>query len=271
MKYLAFVLIVMAGLGNEITRIARINALKKEAKEAYLSGDYQKAIENYQYLVDSFDVKDDMLMLNLSNAYYKINDTTNAISNYQSLLESPTREVRSIAYQQLGIIKSQSKKYKEALRDFKQSLKANPVNNDARYNYELLKKLIQEQEQPQQQQQQQQNKDQQQNKKQQKDQQKQEQKEQQKEEEQQDQQNQQNQEGEDQQQQEQQEGQEKEEETDEGEKQEMPSTMDKLKEMNISEEKAKMILEAMKNNEIQYIQQNKRKAKNRKKSNKPDW
>lgn len=270
MKYLAFVLIVMAGLGNEITRIARINALKKEAKEAYLSGDYQKAIENYQYLVDSFDVKDDMLMLNLSNAYYKINDTTNAISNYQSLLESPTREVRSIAYQQLGIIKSQSKKYKEALQDFKQSLKANPVNNDARYNYELLKKLIQEQEQ-QQQQQQQQNKDQQQNKKQQKDQQKQEQKEQQKEEEQQDQQKQQNQEGEDQQQQEQQEGQEKEEETDEGEKQEMPSTMDKLKEMNISEEKAKMILEAMKNNEIQYIQQNKRKAKNRKKSNKPDW
>ena len=269
MKYLAFVLIVMAGLGNEITRIARINALKKEAKEAYLAGDYQKAIENYQYLVDSFDVKDDMLMLNLSNAYYKINDTTNSISNYESLLESPTREVRSIAYQQLGIIKSQSKKYKEALQDFKQSLKANPVNNDARYNYELLKKLIQEQEQ-QQQQQQQQNKDQQQNKKQQEDQQKQKDK-QQKQEEQQDQQNQQNQEGEDQQQQEQQEGQEKEEETDEGKKHEMPSTMDKLKEMNISEEKAKMILEAMKNNEIQYIQQNKRKAKNRKKSNKPDW
>jgi len=267
MKYLALMFIVMAGLGNEITRIARINALKKEAKEAYLAGDYQKAIENYQYLVDSFDVKDDMLMLNLSSAYYKINDTTNAVSNYESLLESPTREVRSIAYQQLGIIKSKNQKYKEALQDFKQSLKANPANGDARYNYELLKKLIQEQEQ--QQQQQQQNKDQQQNKEQQEDQQKQ--KNQKKQEEQQDQQNQQNQEGEDQQQQEQQEGQEKEEETEEGKEQEMPSTMDKLKEMNISEEKARMILEAMKNNEIQYIQQNKRKAKNRKKSNKPDW
>jgi hypothetical protein len=32
-----------------------------------------------------------------------------------------------------------------------------------------------------------------------------------------------------------------------------------------------MILEAMKNNEIQYIQQNKRKAKEPKKSTKPDW
>jgi len=41
--------------------------------------------------------------------------------------------------------------------------------------------------------------------------------------------------------------------------------------MNISEEKAKMILEAMKNNEIQYIQQNRRKAKKKKDSSKPDW
>ncbi len=50
-----------------------------------------------------------------------------------------------------------------------------------------------------------------------------------------------------------------------------PSTSDKLKEMNISEEKAKMILEALKNNEIQYIQQNRRKATKRKNNDKPDW
>ena len=46
---------------------------------------------------------------------------------------------------------------------------------------------------------------------------------------------------------------------------------DKLKEMNISPEKAEMILEALKNNEIQYVQQNKRKATKRKDSDKPDW
>ena len=50
-----------------------------------------------------------------------------------------------------------------------------------------------------------------------------------------------------------------------------PSPSDKLKDMNISEEKAQMILEAMKNNEIQYIQQNKRKATKKKESGKPDW
>jgi hypothetical protein len=41
--------------------------------------------------------------------------------------------------------------------------------------------------------------------------------------------------------------------------------------MEISEEMARMILEALRNNEIQYIQQNKKKAKKPKDNSKPDW
>ena len=53
---------------------------------------------------------------------------------------------------------------------------------------------------------------------------------------------------------------------------EMPEgAQQKMKEMKISEEKAKMILEALKNQEIQYIQQNRKKATKRPPSNKPDW
>ena len=73
---------------------------------------------------------------------------------------------------------------------------------------------------------------------------------------------------EDQQDQQQKEGEKSDEEKKE---QPQPTPSDKLKEMNISEEKAKMILEAMKNNEIQYIQQNRRKATKKKESGKPDW
>ncbi|MEJ0030873.1 MAG: hypothetical protein WDO15_11105 [Bacteroidota bacterium] len=46
---------------------------------------------------------------------------------------------------------------------------------------------------------------------------------------------------------------------------------EKLKDMDMSEEKAKMILEAMKNQEIQYLQQNKRKATKQRDKTKPDW
>jgi Ca-activated chloride channel family protein len=41
--------------------------------------------------------------------------------------------------------------------------------------------------------------------------------------------------------------------------------------MNISPEKAEMILEAMRNGEIQYIQQQKRKATEKQDKGKPDW
>ena len=59
----------------------------------------------------------------------------------------------------------------------------------------------------------------------------------------------------------------------EGEEMEEPpqSRSEKLEELNLTEEKARMILEAMKNNEIQYIQQNQRKATKKPDSGKPDW
>ena len=50
-----------------------------------------------------------------------------------------------------------------------------------------------------------------------------------------------------------------------------PQLSQKLQEMKMSEEKAKMILEAMKNQEIQYLQQNKRKATKPRDRGKPDW
>lgn len=50
-----------------------------------------------------------------------------------------------------------------------------------------------------------------------------------------------------------------------------PDVKKRLDEMKISEEKAKMILEALKNQEIQYLQQNKREAQKRNNSGKPDW
>jgi len=59
----------------------------------------------------------------------------------------------------------------------------------------------------------------------------------------------------------------------EGKEMEQPpqTRSEKLEELNLTEDKARMILEAMKNNEIQYIQQNKRKTKKKPDSNKPDW
>lgn len=82
---------------------------------------------------------------------------------------------------------------------------------------------------------------------------------------------QQDQEGEEKQEQEGEEGEESEEEQKKKEEEAMKRFMEKLAQMKISKEKAEMILEAMRNNEFQYIQDRKRKATKRKDRTKPDW
>lgn len=284
MKFILVIYLIINPI-NDLDKIAKINKAKKEAEQAYLAENYILANEKYLYLKDSLGVQDDRLLLNLANTQYLLNDSTSAQKTYSELVNSQSKVVSSLAHQQLGAMEFKKQKYKEALEHYKSALKKAPDNEDARYNYELLKKLVKEQEE--QQQQDQQNQDQQNKDEEKKDQQKQDQQnkndqqqEEKKEDQQQDQQDkeqqeqkQQDQKEQDQEKQDQEEQQSEEQKKEEQKKQEQPNQIDeeKLKEMKISEEKARLILEAMKNNEVQYIQQNKRKAKKKKDPSKPDW
>lgn len=213
--------------------------------------------------------------MNLAHSYFNLNDTAQAIGSYQKLTQSADAHLKSLAYQQLGVLNNREGHFEEALQFLKQSLKAEPSNQDARYNYEMIRKKLEEQKKNQQQDQ---NKDKNQQQKEEQDKEsKEEQKEKQDQQNKEDQKKQQDQKDQQQKDQEKKEQEQQQKEQQEKEQQEKdskeipPSVKDKLKEMNMSEEKAKMILEAMKNQEIQYLQQNKRKGTKPKDKNKPDW
>jgi len=300
MKYFILVILLAINPINDLDKIATVNKHKKQAREAYNNGNYEEALTHYRLLVDSLDVREPEVVLNYGNTLYQLKDTTRAIEPFASLYDTSDKEIRSVANQQLGVIHNKLLQEPEAaLQYFKQALKANPANEDARYNYEMLKKALKEQEDQEQdkndQEKDQQDKDQdQQNKDQQKQdqqnqQQQQDQQQKDQQESEQDQQKKDGEEGEEnedpqqQDQEQQKEGEEKEkkdqqqqdgdpDEQDDQQNQEQQNAIaEKLKDMKISEEKARMILEAMKNNEIQYFQQNKRKPTKKKDSSKPDW
>lgn len=265
-------LILFLVLLTDPTKIGKINALKSEAKKAYEAGDFKTAITKYRYLIDSLQVNEDEVKLNLANAYFELNDTSNAVNQYQAVMQSSKNKLRSKAQQQMGVMSNRQGKFEEALNHFKQAIKSDPTNEDARYNYELLKKKLEEQK-KQEQQKQDQNKDQ---NKDQQDQQKEDQKkEQEKKDQEKKDQQQKDQEQKDKEQkkeQEKQEQEQKDQENKDQEKKEQPNfNPEKMKQMKLSEEKAKMILEAMRNQEKQYLQQNKRKATKAKDKGKPDW
>lgn len=278
---LTITFLVAALFLSDLDKIALINSLKSDAKKAYQSGDYKTAIEKYQYLVDSLQVREDEVVMNLANAYFQESDSANATSRYQSLTQSKGANMRSLSNLQLGVLANRGGKYEEALGYFKQALKADPTNEEARYNYEMVKKKLEEQKK-----QEDQNKDKNKQDQDKKDDQNKDSKEKDNKDQKQDQKDKQDQDKKDKQDQENKDKQDQEkkdkEKSDQQKEQEQneenkekkdipPSVSDKLKEMEMSEEKAKMILEAMKNQEIQYLQQNKRKATKPKDKTKPDW
>jgi tetratricopeptide (TPR) repeat protein len=273
-------LFFLALLGIDPGNIGKINSAKSTAKKAFVAGDYKTALAKYKYLTDSLGVKEDEVLMNLAHSYFNLSDTTNALTSYQKLLTSQNKTLRSNAYQQLGVIHNRQNKLEEALANFKEALKTDPTNEDARYNYEMVKKKLEEKKKQEQQNKQNQDKKDEQNKDQEK-------KEDQKKD---DKQNpdkgKQDQEKKEQQKKEQEqkdkadkEKEKKEQEAKENKDKEQKDQKEKkdnfnpekLKEMKVSEEKAKMILEAMKNQEVQYLQQNKRKATKPKDKGKPDW
>jgi Ca-activated chloride channel homolog len=284
--------------------INKTNELKKQAEVAFKNKDYKKAESIYNELFSKYEVKDEFARLNYAHSQYLNGKTNEAISNYQSLTNATEKIVKSISNQQLGNIQAKNNDYKQALEFYKKALISDPNNEEARFNAELMKKKLSEENQ---------NKDQKENQKE---------NEKNKEDKKEDNKNDKNQENKDgkddgKKNEKESEG-EKEKENKEGdnkrekegkedkEKKEGSKDSEKEKEnekgkenekkgnkpsekkegkqdekgnaegkalenMKISPEKAKMLLDAMKNAEKQYLQQLKKEPTEKKNKSKPDW
>ena len=103
-------LVFLALFTNDPKEIAKVNSLKKEAEKAYLTGDYELALAKYAILTDSMGIDEDEITLNLAHSHYQLGDTTGAKLNYNQLSRSSNKKLKSIAYQQLGVMSKDIKK-----------------------------------------------------------------------------------------------------------------------------------------------------------------
>ena len=237
-------------------RIDEINRLTDSAEKSFFSKNYKESIRNYKTLIDSLDYSNEKIYLNLAHSYLLSKDTLNAIENYNFASLTENNKIKSIALQQLGNINEKNKKLDEALSFYKESIITDNNNEDSKYNYELVKRRIEEEK----------KKNQQNNKKDQnknsKDNQKKNQSENKK----------QDKEGKEDKNNQNQDEQKQNKENEKNEKKsEEESVEEKLKKINMTKKKAEMILNALNNNEFQYIQQLKRKPSKKTDKSKPDW
>lgn len=130
-----------------ITSIARNNKLIRQGEEAMKKKDWKSAISSYESIIGNTEKPVGQVYLNLGNAYAQLNNEEKALKNYHAALpqlESPG--LKSVTYQQMGNLFFKKKDYRSALDWYKKSLKSNPKNENARFNYELAYRLNQQEE-----------------------------------------------------------------------------------------------------------------------------
>ncbi len=125
------------------------NDLIRQGNQAYNKDQYQAAADNYKKAVEKnpFDTN---AQYNLGNAQYKNNKTEEALKAYDAAIAGSRNDVdKAGAWYNKGVVLQNNKKLAECIDAYKNALRLNPADDDARLN--LQKALLQQKQQQQQQ------------------------------------------------------------------------------------------------------------------------
>lgn len=127
---------------------ASLNDARK-ANDAFERGDYAEAVQLYRQALDQ-DPDNSRLHFNLGNALYHLGRADEARESYERFRELTDSNVeQSYADYNTGRMLIDQGEYEQALNSFREALRNNPNDLDAKHNYELALRQQQQQEQPQ--------------------------------------------------------------------------------------------------------------------------
>jgi Ca-activated chloride channel homolog len=136
------------------------NAAIREGNKLYHKGQFDKALPEYQKAIEQ-NPKNNIARYNLANARYRTTKYEDAEKSFDELIENTTENnYKEKSYYNKGVALSKQQKLVESIEAWKNALKLDPTDEDARFNLQKalteLKKQSQPKEQKQQQQKQQQ-------------------------------------------------------------------------------------------------------------------
>ena len=163
-KYIVVALLTIFVYGEVSAQQMKERGLVRKGNRQFKREQFEKSVDSYQRALQhdstSFEAKYD-----LASALYRTERYEKAEKTLLGIVNDTTRtelERGEVAYN-LGNTQFAQQKYKEALSSYRQAMRCNPNDEDAKFNYAFTKRLIQQQEQQQQNQDQNQNKQDQQN------------------------------------------------------------------------------------------------------------
>ena len=118
-------------------------SLVRKGNRQYAKGNYEESIRRYEQALEAVPGQFEATY-DLGNALYKAERFDKAEQTMRRAAADSLRtdEERAEAFYNLGNAQFKQQKYKEALESYKQSLRLNPSDQEAKYNYAYTKRLI---------------------------------------------------------------------------------------------------------------------------------
>ena len=148
-----FPILLIFSLAAVVTvRAQSAEALIRQGNRNYNKQEYDQSLSNYEKALKKSPGNPDA-QFNQGDAFYRKNDYEKATSSYDDVLQSKADDkTRQTAYYNKGVAEIRQKKLDESIDAWKNALRLNPADSDAREN--LVKALLEKKKQEQQQQQQ---------------------------------------------------------------------------------------------------------------------
>lgn len=140
--YILLTVLLFAAEGSSAQKMPERSAVRRGNRQ-YNKGHYEASIDRYRQALaaapETFEA-----IYDLGNAFYKAERFDQAEQTLrQAAADSLRSETeRAEAFYNLGNAQFKQQKYREALESYKQSLRLNPADMEAKYNYAYTKKLL---------------------------------------------------------------------------------------------------------------------------------
>ena len=153
MRYTLFIIILVLVSTASLFAQKAVRKNIREGNDHYAQDQYLESELSYRKALE-VNGTDSLATFNLGNSLYRQQKAEDALRQYQTVAEqassSGNKPLAAQAYYNMGDIMMSSQQYDKAVQCFKQSLRNNPLDNEARYNLILAQRLLQKQQQDQQ-------------------------------------------------------------------------------------------------------------------------
>ncbi|WNJ16905.1 tetratricopeptide repeat protein [Pontibacter sp. G13] len=128
-------ILMFLGVGSGVT-------ILQEAAQYYQVERYSESLNSFRKALGQYPDRSHEIRYNMAQCFYRMDSVDQALSYFHLAIHVDRPRLSAHSLNHIGVLKIKKNQLRQALESFRQALVLDPTLEDARYNYELLKKRL---------------------------------------------------------------------------------------------------------------------------------